>query len=109
MGRYAQAKRRGGRPGPRSALGPPPAPTLLFEGDQLTQRATGADDAGGQIELWYSADGEVPYEIQNTLPWHTPHGWGTSQTLLPGFYLARELGGGHNYAGRSTASPAIEV
>lgn len=109
MGRYAQARRRGGVAGAAPALTPPPAPGIGIVGGDVIQTALGGDDTGGLVKLYTSGDGEEPWTFYTQAAWEAVHNWGSELLLPPGWVRVTEAGNGSAYDGESLPSTAIEV
>lgn len=107
MGRYAQGRRRGGILVGGSGLTSPPAPILQLIAGHVTQRHTGADDPGGQCQLWSSDDGGLSFAIWDIQPWIHEKDWGPVGNF-PGLILrSLEVGNGTVYVGSSPWSNVI--
>jgi hypothetical protein len=109
MGRYAQARRRGRGAPVTGALGPPPAPGFTNEQGQLLQTASGLDDTGGEVHLWFGPTSDGPWYFTGFDYWAAVHDWGATYEFDPGWYATTEAGNGVVYAGESALSAAIHL
>lgn len=109
MGRWAQARRRGGGGRPSGAIGPPPAPTLAIVNGFLLQTAGGGNDAGAAIWLRFSEEEGGPYFDWGEAVWAAVYDWGLIEELSVGWCEAVEVGNGVAYAGRSDPSNRVEI
>lgn len=101
MGRYAQARRRGGIGGAGGGLLPPPTPLLLNIAGHVTQRATGLDDTGGRMELQQREPPETEWTDAGDEPWAHEFDWGLDDLFPDRELRAREVGNGADYLGNS--------
>jgi hypothetical protein len=109
MGRWAQAKRRGGHAAQPSAPTAPPAPLLSIVGPNLVQTAQGAADPGGTVELWMSETEVGGYgQISGPNPWAAVYSWGPWAGYPEGFYYVKETGNGTVYVGTSLPSNILQ-
>jgi hypothetical protein len=104
MGRYAQAKRRGSVVSSGVALPRPPAPLLNDIANQLRQSATGGDDTGGFVTLYWGAAPGGPYEVRELRAWSAAVDWADLGDLGEGYYVGTENGNGLAYSGESLQS-----
>lgn len=104
MGRWAQAKRRGGRGGLGPSLPAPPAPTLSEDAGDLIQTAGGDDDTGGTIYLEEALAEGGPYTPRGSHAWASPWAWGTAAEFTGSWLRGYEVGNGVAYAGQSPYS-----
>ena len=109
MGRWAQSRRRGGRPSSGTTHPPPPAPVIGIVADELVLDPQGEDDTGGKFEMEYSATGEDPWAFWTDAPWADPGSFGLVTNINPGFYRGREIGNGIRYSGPSAYSNAFDL
>lgn len=109
MGRWAQAKRRGGRLRVIGAPTAPPAPLLQIIANDVVQTATGDDDTGGGLELEVSPDGVTEWESWDVGVWTAAQTWGTVAAMQGFWYRGREYGNGVAYVGTSDWSAVLEV
>lgn len=109
MGRWAQARKRGGCADGGLHLPLPPAPTLTLAGTVGTQTANGDDDTGGQVRLYSSTTGSAPWVEVDTDAWADPYDWGDLQLPATMWYRATEIGNNVAYAGESPPSEAVQV
>lgn len=109
MGRWAQAKRRGGRGRTAAALSPPPAPSLFVDDVDIIIEPTGADDFGGAFRLETSATGSEPWSEHETLAWD-PHVSPGTVAEFAGLHLrVIEVGNGVAYNGESPPSAILHL
>lgn len=109
MGRWAQARRRQSVLPVGEGPGPPPAPTLTIEGGILVVTATGVDDPGGLLVLYYALAEVPPVEPFDSSNWVRVWDVLPEEELSPGFYWAQQEGGGVAYSGFSVLSDPLEV
>lgn len=109
MGRYAQARRRGGVGGAGGGLLPPPAPLLLNIAGHVSQRATGADDTGGLVQLQYSNSEGLEWAEAGEDNWVHEYDWGLAALFEGSWLRGREVGNGTAYVGSSEWSNILEL
>lgn len=107
MGRWAQARRRGGAARVSGPAGPPPAPLLTWEGENLVQTATGENDLGGMVRLWVGSNPGGPYTEELSNAWGPTRNWGDRGSLPMGYLVATEEGNGSAYVGASAYSNEV--
>lgn len=107
MGRWAQARRRGSAAPPTVVLGPPPAPVLSREGNELLQQATGLDDTDGTLQLWESMSGLPPWIMISQDAWSAAYYWSDTLLTVGRYYRVTETGNGIVYAGVSDKSESV--
>lgn len=108
MGRWAQARRRGGRPYGGSGLPPPPAPFAEWDATGIVVSRTGEPDPVGKFRLYESEDGNDPWVFHSELPNYEPTTFPSAGLTAGHFYRATEVGGPPNYGGESEPSDGIE-
>lgn len=104
MGRWAQAKRRGGGVSAGGVLGAPLAPRLFEDGGSLWTESYSPDNTGGFLRLEWRPDEETAFEMWGSAPWAAFNEWASTDTLDPGDYRAIEIGNGSTYVGESAPS-----
>lgn len=109
MGRWAQAKRRGGKPGVVQGPGPPLTPEAEVSGGHLWQNATGGDDTGGTVRLMRAATENGGYSQHATSAWAAAKDWGTTASLAGFWYRCQEIGNGTSYGGQSALTPPLHI
>lgn len=107
MGRYAQARRRGGVGGAGGGLLPPPAPVLVNIAGHVSQRATGLDDTGGRMQLQQREGGTEEWAEAGDEPWAHEFDWGVVGLFEDNELRAREVGNGVDYLGNSEWSDIL--
>ena len=107
MGRWAQARRRGGKPVAGGGPSPPPAPFLQWEVGDLIVTATGGDDTGGLLRLYQADLIEGPYYPFDARAWAGSERWDAGSFEPRFWYVATEEGNGVNYAGESPQSGPV--
>jgi hypothetical protein len=80
---------------------------LVVTDIQLLQSATGSDDFGGTVSLFYSADGIVPFALVQKKDWQSVADWGDPGALDFGHYYGSETGNDSVYHGESSPSNVI--
>lgn len=108
MGRWAQARRRGGSGHPPTTAGPPPAPVLRIQVTSLIQDAQGGSDVGGICRLYGSDNDTGPWTEVGFASWLLHQDWGNPLGYGGAWLAAREEGNGHDYVGLSDLSNVIE-
>jgi hypothetical protein len=107
VGRWAQAKRRGGGPAGPSGPGPPPAPVFGIVGASVFIYPTGADDEGGQFEVERSPSGLGVWSHLVNVGWDPEAYFGEIDDLTGYDYRVAEIGNGAVYVGQSAWSPTL--
>lgn len=108
MGRWSQARRRGGRSSLGAGLGPPPPPLLTVEANYLTVTPQGDPDPGGTLLVYYSEDDLPPPNAWASHSYENPWPVCNFNELDPGYYWAQETGGGTAYSGSSDLSEPLQ-
>lgn len=108
MGRWAQARRRGGRPYGGSGLPAPPAPFAELDAAGIYVSRTGDPDPVGKFRLYESDDGGEPWTFHSERPNLEPTLFPESELVSERFYRATEVGGPPNYGGESGPSNSLE-
>lgn len=110
MGRWAQAKRRGGRPSPPRGLSQSPPPNAVISGASLQITPTGDDDSGGEFRIYHaaSAGGPWSYDYDSAL-WDVVFLQPLAAYQSGEWLSVREWGNGFTYAGLSARSQIVQV
>lgn len=106
MGRWAQARRRGGRRAGGVELPAPPAPAMEAAIDGLIVSRTGLPDPVGEFSMFWSLDGDPPWTLLSTKPNLEPTVWAPGELVEGRSYRATEIGGPPNYSGESAPCAA---
>lgn len=104
MGRWAQAKRRGG--GIRAPTLPAPFPPSLIEFGEsnLASQDENNLQTGGFMELWWADEPGVPLTLYSSVVWAWEVDWGDRGDLPAKFLGARVVGDGIVTEGYSSFS-----
>lgn len=104
MGRYAQARRRGGS-AEIVTLPPPPTPSLEeFGENRLRSLSDLVVNDDGTMQLWYGGYPDVPVAMFQETAWSQDVDWGDRAELPKQWLRARAVGGGTNFVGYSAWS-----
>jgi hypothetical protein len=109
MGRHTIQRRRSTQPAAPLLTPAPPAPTLEQSGDNVTQRANGADDTSGRNHLYNSEDGGLTWLQIRDEPWQALRDWGPLDDFAGVMIRATELGNGSTYVGESPPSNVMDL
>jgi hypothetical protein len=90
MGKWATYRRKGSTPPKALALLAPPAPTLAFVEDLLTQVNTGDLGLGSTITLYTSAFEIGPWVVVDEVDWEPTATWGEYDALAAGWYVCTQ-------------------
>jgi hypothetical protein len=107
MGRYSQARRRGGGSLAAAVLPAPPAPGLSAHYEEVWQYTAAAPNEGGTVQLWQSADGVGGWIMYGSAAWETEKLWGSVAEFTGSYLRARDVGNGVTWAGNGAWSDVL--
>ena len=109
MGRWAQARRRGGRKAGQGPLGPPTPPQVIEIGGNLVELSLVASDLGGRLRLWTADAPEGPFVQTEDVPWVPAHNFGAIAGFEGSVWAGTEVGNGSDYVGESALGPPLDL
>lgn len=110
MGKWSQYKRRGSaQQGSSPSLAPPPAPSLLLIGSEVTQRHSGLVDSGGTCRLYSSQDAQLWAFLPPEVEWAPDVDWGYGDGYTGLFLRCTEVGNDVAYTGESIPSNVLDL
>lgn len=107
MGRYAQARRRGGTPPTGPGIPAPPAPVLSVDDGSVHQHAQGLNDDGGRVVIYATDPGDINWLEFGNEVWVSNQDWGVVGLFEDLILRAKEVGNGVDYVGDSEWSNVL--